>query len=696
MFRTFSIFVCLAVALTVQAAEQIAPGVTLRQDAGLEPQKESRRLLPAVDLRNRTVTDRRYATDCPSKMLPPEIVAERALHSPRALIPRASVLISAVPAYSSRPGAPNTLYLDFNGETITGTAWNADSTFGKPSWQAMPFDKDGDPATFSDIEQDAIFLIWQRVSEDYRTFNINVTTVLPSSFGPNTGHVLITRSTDSAGQACPNGATSGGVAYRDTFGLADYATNWSPAWVYYDNLGPGEESYIADAASHEFGHNLGLTHDGVVPNLPTQNNYYGGHGVTGFDWGTIMGDSYGRTMTQWSKGEYTGANNPQDDIAIIAGKLGTIADDFADTTGLATSLSFVTNGFGRTITAFDGLISSSLDSDVFKFDAIPGAVAITVAPRTVAGNVLSPLTPGADLDVQADILDVNGNVVSGLSSNPQDNFTATINGTLSSAGIYYLRVRGAGNRNPLNDGYSTYGSIGTYRVTGTCPGQWINQAPIVNAGVDGVVVVGVPSALSGTASDDGLPTGSTLTQVWTVVSGPGTVTFADPTALTTTATFSAPGTYVLRLTATDGTLSANDDVTFKANTAPVVSAGPDQTVPLPSLVTLAGTATDDGLPIGSQVAVAWSLVSGPGAVTFSHATQRASTVTVDQEGVYVLRLTATDGELTSSDTMTITVGLDQAFPTSSDEKSCGLGGLTAILLLGVVLLGSRLRQEKSS
>ena len=44
------------------------------------------------------------------------------------------------------------------------------------------------------------------------------------------------------------------------------------------------------------------------------------------------------------------------------------------------------------------------------------------------------------------------------------------------------------------------------------------------------------------------------------MSGPGTVTVADPTTATTTATFGEPGTYVLRLTAGDGSLFASDDV----------------------------------------------------------------------------------------------------------------------------------------
>src|SRR5262249_57025524 len=53
-----------------------------------------------------------------------------------------------------------------------------------------------------------------------------------------------------------------------------------------------------------------------------------------------------------------------------------------------------------------------------------------------------------------------------------------------------------------------------------------------------------------------------LTQFWTAVSAPGTVTFADSQAAVTTATFGAAGTYVLRLTASDSELSSSADVTI--------------------------------------------------------------------------------------------------------------------------------------
>jgi len=89
-----------------------------------------------------------------------------------------------------------------------------------------------------------------------------------------------------------------------------------------------------------------------------------------------------------------------------------------------------------------------------------------------------------------------------------------------------------------------------------------NQAPIVNAGPDQAIIFPAAAMLSGTATDDGLPTGGTLTKSWSKVSGPGTVVFVNATSLNATATFSTTGTYVLQLTASDGLLSSSSSVTI--------------------------------------------------------------------------------------------------------------------------------------
>jgi hypothetical protein len=90
-----------------------------------------------------------------------------------------------------------------------------------------------------------------------------------------------------------------------------------------------------------------------------------------------------------------------------------------------------------------------------------------------------------------------------------------------------------------------------------------NHAPVVNAGPDQTITLPNTATLDGTVTDDGLPNPpGTVTTSWSKVSGLGTVTFANPNAVDTTASFSSPGTYVLRLSASDGALSASDDITI--------------------------------------------------------------------------------------------------------------------------------------
>ena len=69
--------------------------------------------------------------------------------------------------------------------------------------------------------------------------------------------------------------------------------------------------------------------------------------------------------------------------------------------------------------------------------------------------------------------------------------------------------------------------------------------------------VGEQFSLFGSVNDEGLPRTATLATAWKQVNGPGTATFENAAAARTRATFSAPGTYELELSATDGELSAS-------------------------------------------------------------------------------------------------------------------------------------------
>jgi len=204
-------------------------------------------------------------------------------------------------------------------------------------------------------------------------------------------------------------------------------------------------------------------------------------------------------------------------------------------------------------------------------------------------------------------------------------------------------------------------------------------------------------ALSGTATDDGRPPGSVLSTTWSVIDAPagGVVTFTDSHALSTTAFLPQPGTYVLRLTATDGEITRSDDVTITVNRVtprnepPIANAGPDQTITIPDLVVLNGSASDDGVPIGGTISMSWTQVSGPSTVLFGDSHAGLTSALLGLPGTYVLRLEASDGELTGSDDITITVNPEPAIAggslvlTASDPGPMPLGAaefVTATLL----------------
>jgi hypothetical protein len=102
--------------------------------------------------------------------------------------------------------------------------------------------------------------------------------------------------------------------------------------------------------------------------------------------------------------------------------------------------------------------------------------------------------------------------------------------------------------------------------------------------------------------------------------------------------------------APDETLTAEE-----SNLAPVVRAGSDITIE-PDTINLDGTATDDGK--SGTLTTTWSQVSGPQDADLENENAVNTEAEFVIPGVYVLRLTATDGEFTSSDEVKITVDLD--------------------------------------
>jgi hypothetical protein len=98
---------------------------------------------------------------------------------------------------------------------------------------------------------------------------------------------------------------------------------------------------------------------------------------------------------------------------------------------------------------------------------------------------------------------------------------------------------------------------------------------------------------------------------------------------------------------------------------------------LPATAQLNGSVSDDGLPVPpGQVSAAWTLVSGPGTVTFSNASDVNGTATFSAAGVYVIRLTATDGALQTAADVKITVQ-EKAAPPKIDSVAVISGGASS-------------------
>jgi PKD repeat protein len=442
----------------------------------------------------------------------------------------------------SKPGSQRVLYLDFTGHTMSGSAWSSGTIV------ADAFDLDGIPSSFSTTEQERIQYIWQRVAEDFAPFDIDVTTEEPAADLLNRtsindqlygARVLITRNNFGVCTSC------GGMAYMGVFSYfsSTKPAFYQPALVFFDMLGSGNEKYVAEAISHEAGHNLGLSHDGS-----STVSYYEGHGSGATGWAPIMGVGYSQELVQWSKGEYPDANNTEDDVAVIQTNGALLkTDDVGSTLASAAPLGGNTNG-GLVTVDQKGVIETNADIDYFSFTSGAGSLQIAINPDT--------RSPNLDLSVQ--LLDSAGLTIA--SSNPADTLNASINANVS-GGNYYLKVDGTGKGN-LTTGYSDYGSLGQYSLSGSYTDS-NGIAPVAVASAtptSGNAPLNVSFSSSGSSDADG----TIVDYYWDFGDG------SDSTEPNPSHVYNSAGTFNSALTVTDSQgLKNTDTLTINVSQPPL-------------------------------------------------------------------------------------------------------------------------------
>lgn len=459
--------------------------------------------------------------------------------------------------------------------------------------------------------------VFNRVAEDFRPFDINVTTsqsVFDAAPVANRQRVVITPT--DAWYNTGTGPTAGGVAYLNTFGGGDIS-----CWVFSNRMG-GSVANAAEAASHEVGHTMGLNHHARYNADCTKNTeYHSGQGSGQTSWGPLMGTGYGRTISLWYHGAANGSlctSNIQDDLKVITTYNGFNykTDDVGNTIGSASILP-LTSGSG----SVTKIITTTNDVDVFRITiSTPGVYRISGIPYAHNSSTYS----GANLDVKLTVQNSGGSILS--VADPVEELPASLDVFLGN-GDYYITIDGSGSPNYIaigGVGSEDYGSLGQYNLTvalQSCTAAVASTGPGVRCGSGTVVLNATPSA------------GTTLS--WYSVPTGGTALATGNSY--TTPSLSATTTYYIQ--ATNGNCTANR-VAINATVVnpPILSSitGPDA-VQVGNSIQLTQTypsgtwiSSNENVAIVSQTGVVTGLASGSVTITYSATNSPCPTVSASK------------------------------------------------------------------
>ena len=597
----------------------------------------------------------------------------------------------------SRPGATKVIYLDFNGHITKGALWNTDMI--APSIVNPAFDTDGKPSTFNYAEHAMIQKIWKEVSDAFAAFDVDVTTQDPgvenirkTSVGDTSYGIRVCFG--GKGSYLPNLLQAGddpdgilGIAMLNSFNFqvssVAYA-NDCPVLIFSDSIyQKGSAKDVADTAVHELGHAFNLNHS-TTDDGTTQVEYYAGHN----DWAPYMGDTMGKSVAQWTSGDYdANATNTEDNLVEIAKSIPLkTPDDHGGTILLATTLTPTkVKSTERSVlpvylynSSATGLIHNRADKDVFKIEVGEGefyAEAIAADPQ-------------ANLNIGLRLLDSAGDEVLddyGYSYFSEDGMNGYLYNVSLPAGTYYIEVDGVGalwddasasfyndDVGDSSEAFTDYASIGRYTLKTSSKGTPNNLPPV--ASTTGTTQVGgmAPSTVKFVGSSSYDTDGVITNYLWDFGDGTNS-TLANPTHVYATA-----GNYTATLLVTD-----NSNGTGSATTAPIKVKAVDNVTKSVNVLSVSVTWVKSTFTTGYFLAtikvgdvnekpISNVVVS----VTSSGLASGSTTATTNAQGIVTIKSPTLSSSATGTETFTITNLVLSGYLYNSANNTVSAGSLS--------------------
>jgi hypothetical protein len=180
----------------------------------------------------------------------------------------------------------------------------------------------------------------------------------------------------------------------------------------------------------------------------------------------------------------------------------------------------------------EGVIHAETDVDWLAFHALATSVTVTVVGASRATN----------LDAALALIDDNGNELA--SDNPAEEVGASLTYTLPAEGTYYVTVRGTGKGDPLDTGYTAYGSLGNYAVSISGAAGAVGTAPVAVATASKSSGP-TPLSVQFSAAESSDPDGRIVSYAWTFGDG------GTGTGVTATRVYTRGGTFTASVVVTD-------------------------------------------------------------------------------------------------------------------------------------------------